>query len=135
LHGRGDASIVAAMSTPRMAWAHVTVDCLDPGAVAEFWGRLLDLTPIERADGWVVLGPTATGGPMLYFQPVGEPKLGKARLHLDLWVDDLDAAVARVEAVGGADTGERHEHANGTVAVMTDPEGTEFCLITFPVAR
>ncbi|HEY7135627.1 MAG TPA: VOC family protein [Acidimicrobiia bacterium] len=123
------------MSTPRMAWAHVTVDCVDPRRVAAFWGRLLDLTPVERADGWFVLGPTAAGGPMLYFQPVDEPKRGKARLHLDLWVDDLDAAVARVVSLGGADTAERHEHANGTVAVMTDPETTEFCLITFPVTR
>jgi predicted enzyme related to lactoylglutathione lyase len=118
-----------------MAWAHVTVDCLEPNRAAGFWGALLGLEPVVRPDGWSVLGPTAPGGPMLYFQPVLEAKVGKARLHLDLWVENLDVAIARVEGLGGARTGERHEHPGGTVVVMTDPEGTEFCLITFPVSR
>ncbi len=62
-------------------------DSRDPARAAAFWGRLLDLEPIERDDGWYVLGPTVPGGPMLYFQPVPDAKTGKTRVHIDLWVD------------------------------------------------
>ena len=93
---------------------------------------LLHLVPSERRDGWVVLGPTVAGGPMIYLQPVSEPKTGTARAHLDLWVDDLDAAVAQAEELGGQRTSDRHDDARGSVVVMTDPEGHEFCLIWFP---
>jgi predicted enzyme related to lactoylglutathione lyase len=110
----------------------VTVDCRDVERVAKFWGDLLDVAPSPRPDGWFVLGPTARGGPMIYFQPVAEAKVGKARAHIDLWVDDLDGAISLVEELGGRGTGEVHEHERGTVAVMADPEGTEFCLIALP---
>jgi predicted enzyme related to lactoylglutathione lyase len=119
------------MSGVRLAWAHTTVDSCDPQRSAVFWGRLLGLEPVARADGWYVLGPTAAGGPMLYFQPVPEPQTGKARVHLDLWVDDLPGARVLVEGLGGHSAGEIQEVRGGSLAVMTDPDGTEFCLITF----
>ena len=58
-------------------------------------------------------------------------KKGKTRVHLDLLTDDLDAATARVVALGGGPTGERHEYDEGTVVVMADPEGTEFCVVAY----
>jgi predicted enzyme related to lactoylglutathione lyase len=119
------------VSKPRIAWAHTTVDSCNPERAATFWGRLLDLEPVQREDGWYVLGPTAIGGPMLYFQPVPEAKTGKARAHLDLWVDDLPAAVRLVEELGGHLANASHDVRSGTLAVMTEPDGTEFCLITF----
>ena len=70
------------------------------------------------------------GGPVVNFQPVPEPKAGKARVHLDLWTDDLHGAIAFVESLGGSDTGELHRYDTGTVVVMADPEGNEFCLVT-----
>lgn len=70
----------------------------------------------------------AGGGPRINFQPVPEPTPGKARVHLDFQVRDLDAAIARVEELGGSFTGERHDYDVGVVVVMADPEGTEFCL-------
>ncbi len=119
------------MNGPRFAWAHTTIDTCDPERAAAFWGRLLDLEPVRRDDGWYVLGPTATGGPMLYFQPVPEQKVGKTRVHIDLWVDDLAEAIDLVEELGGR-AGASHEVRGGTLALMADPDGTEFCLITFP---
>jgi predicted enzyme related to lactoylglutathione lyase len=53
-------------------------------------------------------------------------------VHLDIWVDDLDAAISRVEQLGGAHTGEVHTAPEGTDVVMIDPEGTEFCLVALP---
>ena len=53
------------------------------------------------------------------------------RIHLDLWCDDLDAAVRRVGELGGrAPRGYESIPGRGTIAVVADPEGHEFCLIS-----
>jgi predicted enzyme related to lactoylglutathione lyase len=109
----------------------LTVDCRDPVAVAGFWQALLGLPESEALPGWVRLGKRSATGPVLNFQPVPEGKSGKNRLHLDLTVDDVDDAVARVVALGGHETGERHEYDEGTVVVLTDPEGNEFCVVQY----
>jgi predicted enzyme related to lactoylglutathione lyase len=99
--------------------------------VSAFWAALFDAELREPLPGWRRLGPLTEGAPALNFQPVPEPKRGKTRIHLDLRVDDLAAAVARVEELGGSDLGERHEYAEGSVVVMADPEGNEFCLVQY----
>lgn len=78
---------------------------------------------------------SSPAGPVLNFQPVRENHVAKSPVHLDLWVDDLDDAVARAESLGGRSTGSREVVARrGTIAVMTDPEGHEFCLISAAVS-
>jgi predicted enzyme related to lactoylglutathione lyase len=114
--------------TPTVAWGEVTIDCRDPERVAAFWSELLDTSARPQSDGWFQLGPIVQGGPVLNIQPVPEEKVGKARVHLDLWVDDLEAAVSLVEQLGGRHTGEVHTVPEGTDVVMADPEGTEFCV-------
>ena len=115
---------------PLIDWIEVTIDCLDVPAVAEFWVRLLGLTRLaDPLPGWMRAAPTVPGGPALTFQPVPEPKAGKTRIHLDLRTADLPAALARVRALGGADTGQVHVYDEGTVVMMSDPEGTEFCVL------
>jgi predicted enzyme related to lactoylglutathione lyase len=116
-------------TSPRFVLAEITIDCHDTARVATFWSALLGASPRVPLDGWFRLGPLTEGGPVLNFQPVPEPKLGKARLHLDLLTDDLDAAVATVEQLGGRSLHEMHEYDEGTVLVMADPEGNEFCLV------
>jgi predicted enzyme related to lactoylglutathione lyase len=108
----------------------ITVDCADVPRAANFWAGLLGGELREPMPGWLRLGST-DDRPMLNFQPVPEPKQGKARVHLDLLTDDLDAAVARVRALGGRETGERHDYDEGSVIVLADPEGTEFCLVAY----
>jgi hypothetical protein len=65
---------------------------------------------------------------VINIQPVGEAKVGKSRLHLDLWVNDLPAAVALVEHLGGRALDE-HAYDEWLIRVMADPEGIEFCLV------
>ncbi|HEY3843144.1 MAG TPA: VOC family protein [Acidimicrobiales bacterium] len=55
--------------------------------------------------------------------------MGKTRTHLDLWVDDLHAAKELVLRLGGRDSGQTHHYDEGTLAIMADPEGNEFCLV------
>jgi predicted enzyme related to lactoylglutathione lyase len=113
-----------------VACAEITIDCRDPEALAEFWSRLLSIETAEPPlPGWARTRPAVPGGPVLNFQPVSEPKVGKSRIHLDLWTDDLQATAAWIRQHGGTYTGEVHIYEEGTVAVMADPEGTEFCMV------
>jgi len=115
----------------RVALAGITLDCLDALSVSRFWSQLLDAETRTDSDlpGWFRLGPITGGGPHINFQPVPEEKTEKTRLHLDLWVDDLAAAVSLVHQLGGRGPVESHSYESGSVAVMADPEGNEFCLV------
>jgi predicted enzyme related to lactoylglutathione lyase len=123
-------------SEPAIWWA-ITMDCNDPRQLAGFWSDLLE-TPVMEAGSdrpsWLRLQPLAPRGPFINFQPVPEPKVGKVRLHLDVLVDDVDAGVERVMALGGTDTGTREDLPRGRIAVMLDPEGNEFCLLAPPTS-
>jgi predicted enzyme related to lactoylglutathione lyase len=92
--------------------------------------------PVEEVLGdpahYLNLAPPANApnGPGIALQRVPEPKRGKNRVHLDIEVDDVDAATDRVEALGGrrASAVDVSEHGYNW-RVMADPEGNEFCLI------
>jgi predicted enzyme related to lactoylglutathione lyase len=106
----------------------VTIDAVDPETLAEFWSALLGLRVHPRESRFVALERPPAGAPELVFQPVPEPKRDKVRIHLDINVPDVDAAVRRVLKLGGSSVDEIHE-AGDTWRVMRDPEGNEFCLI------
>jgi predicted enzyme related to lactoylglutathione lyase len=112
-------------------WSGVTIDCVDPVRVAQFWSALLGREPGPSQDGWVYLGQRGDALPRLVFQPVAEPKAGKVRIHLDVTVDDIAEAIGFVTSLGGQFTGERHDYDEGAVVVMTDPEDHEFCLVQY----
>lgn len=114
----------------RTRWSGLTVDCTDPDRLAAFWGALLDRELEPGLPGWVQL-KSRNDEPRINFQPVTEPKRGKVRIHLDVAVDDVDQAIERVLELGGRVTGERHEYPEGTVAVLQDPEGNEFCIVRY----
>ena len=117
---------------PSIKWAEVTLDYADTDRAATFWSGLLDLPARPQSQaGWFQLGPAVKGGPVINIQPVTEPKVGKSRVHLDLWVDDVDEAVALVERLGGRAI-EAHSYDEWRIRVMADPEGIEFCLVGGP---
>lgn len=118
------------------ALSGITIDCIDPVVVAEFWSRLFDVETRTDADlpGWLRFGPVVPGGPHMNFQPVPEPKAAKARIHLDLWVDNLATATEFVRHLGGTGPSATHTYDAGIVAVVADPEGNEFCLVASSVS-
>jgi predicted enzyme related to lactoylglutathione lyase len=65
----------------------------------------------------------------LAFQPVPEAKVVKNRLHLDIEVDEIEAAVAEALRLGAARIGEVVTDELGSFQVMHDPEGNEFCFV------
>ena len=111
----------------------IAIDCADPLELARFWAAVFG-TGIESSVGdgphYVDLLPVP-GVPILRFQRVPEEKTTKNRVHLDLTVEDLDEACARVEALGGRRISVEALTENGFVwIVMQDPEGNEFCIST-----
>jgi predicted enzyme related to lactoylglutathione lyase len=114
-------------------WSSVQVDCADPVAEATFWAEVLGSTVDETIGDpphYVVVSPTASGGPWLSFQRVPEPKTGKNRLHLDVVVEYLDVSCGRIEDLGGRRaSGPDMEEYGFRWRLMADPEGNEFCLI------
>ena len=104
----------------------VTFDATDASAAAEFWAAVLDGRVADGATTESAAVEPRDGVP-LYFIRVPEAKAAKNRVHLDINVDDLEAEVARVEALG-ATVHARHGEPTGWV-VMLDPEGNEFCLV------
>jgi catechol 2,3-dioxygenase-like lactoylglutathione lyase family enzyme len=111
----------------------VVLDCPDPRALAEFYRAVLggELTFVE--DDWVVL---TVDGSRLAFQLVEQfaaptwPSGGRPQqFHLDVTVDDVDAAEPQVLALGAT----KHDVQPGEAAgdsfrVYLDPAGHPFCL-------
>jgi len=105
-----------------------TIDCQDPGRLARFWGTVLG-TEVDTTmdDGRYVFLKASETLPVLCFQRVPEAKSGKARMHLDLSVTNLDEATARVTELGGAWPGQVEKTLEGfTWRTLSDPEGNEF---------
>jgi len=106
----------------------VTLDCADPETLAAFWKAALGYEEIARVDNFVVLGP-APGVFKLALQGVPESKPGKNRMHLDLWVPDIEAEARRLEALGATRRREEPFDEHGFLWYqLADPEGNEFCV-------
>jgi catechol 2,3-dioxygenase-like lactoylglutathione lyase family enzyme len=120
-------------STDGIGWiGFVTLDCVDPERLAAWWGDLLGLKVGRRGGPYVELERPRAGDPRptLVFQRVPEPKVGKARIHLDIVVADLEAATRRALALGASIAEDLA--SEDPWLVMRDPEGNEFCLIPTP---
>lgn len=106
------------------------LDCLDPLALARFWGSALGYRSLGAFGSYVVLVPEGDApGPKLLLQRVPEPKATKNRMHLDLHVADIEAEAARLITLGAArvESGTRQEHGT-TWILLADPEGNELCV-------
>jgi hypothetical protein len=121
----------------------VVLDCDHPASLARFWASVLDdyeILPYDDEEiarlqslgysgpeddpGVKLAGPP--GAPGLCCQVVPEGKTAKSRCHLDLWSDDLEAEVARLETLGATQV---QVADDGDLVVMLDPAGNEFCLV------
>jgi catechol 2,3-dioxygenase-like lactoylglutathione lyase family enzyme len=108
------------------------LDCPDPRALAAFYAAILGMRINEDSDVWVVIG-SEPGARQLAFQRVAHwtpPDWNDPRRpqqsHLDIRVDDVDAAEREVLALGAKRLpGELEGHYR----VFADPAGHPFCLV------
>ena len=108
------------------------LDCPDPHALAAFYAEMLGMCVNERYENFVVIG-SAPGRRELAFQrssqwipPRWPDPHGSQQLHLDVRVDDIDAAEREVMALG-ADR--LHGVEETGFRVFVDPAGHPFCLV------
>lgn len=106
----------------------IVVDCREPKVLVRFWAQLLGSDPVDRARGWSHV--ELPGFARLAFQPVPEGKTVKNRFHLDIAVDDIEAATAEAVGMGAAQVGETVTDDQGSFQAMLDPEGNEFCFVS-----
>ena len=115
-----------------MRIGNIAVDCNDLDAMKAFWMRLTGLQELGGDESFAFLGdPEHMGRTKLFLQRVPEPRVGKNRLHIDLYVRDLAAAEAEARAAG-AQSVQQHGRDGVQWLVMADPEGNEFCLVQPP---
>lgn len=105
----------------------IVMDTQDPDRIVSFWCEVLGTEEEMRVGGdqFVVL-KSAGGQPPLAFQKVPESKSVKNRMHLEIGVDDLDVARARIQELGGAVLSEVYELEGYFWQNVADPEGHEF---------
>jgi hypothetical protein len=102
----------------------IVIDCPDPGALAAFYGAMLDWKA-EVSSGWAEV--RAEYGQCISFQqveaytpPEWPTQEVPQQMHLDVIVDDLDAGEAAVLDLGAT----KHEHQPDTsFRVFLDPAG------------
>ncbi len=136
--------MTTATTNPRLQVTSVTIGTLKPGELAGFYATLLGwpVTAMDPPDpndpdrgGWAqIRPPEGESGPTLNFEyercfarPVWPAVQGQqtASQHLDIWVQDLPAAVEWAKTCGAEEMEvQPQEH----VRVMRDPDGHPFCL-------
>jgi Glyoxalase-like domain len=107
----------------------VVIDCNNFSAMFAFWSAALRYVPRDPPeDGWAVLQDPERRHVNVSLQRVPEPRVGKNRLHLDLYTGDQVGEVARLLELGAA----LHPRTPGPgddFVTMLDPEGNLFDVI------
>ena len=110
---------------------HVIIDCPDPQALAGFYSELLGLPVTYTSDDFVVVARDDTSSGFAFQlapdhrAPQRPDPAHPQQVHLDVMVDDLDAAEPKVLALGA-------RRLAGGDHVYADPAGHPFCLIRRP---
>lgn len=112
----------------------VTIDCPEPAQLARFYGELFEWpAPITDDDGDFVTLDPPDGGTAITFQraagfvaPTWPNASVQQQMHLDLTVDEIEAAHERAIGLGA-----RHLDTQEKFRVYADPVGHLFCLCSY----
>ncbi|MEU8814606.1 VOC family protein [Actinoplanes sp. NPDC048796] len=116
-----------------MTLTSTVLDAPDAKELADFYHRLLGWSITTEETDWVILGAPGGGAGLSfqtekqYVRPVwpagpGDPQMSA---HLDIKVDDLEAACAHATQAGATLADFQPQE---TVRVFQDPAGHPFCL-------
>lgn len=106
----------------------IALDALDHQALADWWCAALGYVRRRPLDGrplppdWpVAIHDPSGAGPVIWLNPVSEPKRGKNRMHLDVWGEVQELVELGATLV-------RPQDEEISWSVLADPEGNEFCV-------
>jgi Glyoxalase-like domain len=131
-------------TTVSLSVAALTIDCADPAALADFWGKALG-RPVRPG---AIAGDTAvdasgpeSGPEMILHNPpesrTAKPGTAKNSVHLVLITDHYDEEIERLTGLGAKPLNEIKFPAvrtgdmtfNVSQTTFADPEGNEFELV------
>ncbi len=123
----------SAPSAPTFRYAAVTFDCADPAELARFYGEVLGLPTVFSTDHFVLLAQEGAAGLGFnrladYRRPTWPDPSQEKQAHIELGVDDLDAAQARLLALGAVKP--EFQPDPDRWRVLLDPAGHPFCIST-----
>ncbi|GAA3758798.1 putative enzyme related to lactoylglutathione lyase [Spinactinospora alkalitolerans] len=114
--------------------AMLNLDCADPSALAGFYGAVLDWKVVHSEEEYAMVSGEGTSigfGRIEGYRPPEWPDTSAAkRFHLDMHVDDLDAAEERCVALGA--TRPAFQPGGDRWRVLLDPAGHPFCVCIRP---
>ncbi|GAA2269238.1 glyoxalase [Streptomyces ruber] len=120
-------------AAPTFRYSAVTFDCPDPAELARFYGDVLGLPVVYSSDHFVLLGQEGAAG--LGFnrltdhrRPTWPDPTQEKQAHIELGVDDLDAAQARLLTLGAV--APEFQPDPDRWRVLLDPAGHPFCIST-----
>ncbi len=104
----------------------ICIDAVDHQRLASWWCEVLGYERArpagQRPPDWpVAISDPAGAGPLIWVNPVPEPKVVKNRMHIDVRAD-TEPLLAHGAAVVLARGDDRDWD------VLADPEGNEFCV-------
>ncbi|WP_116244703.1 VOC family protein [Nocardiopsis sp. FIRDI 009] len=123
-------------STPVIRFLSVDFDCPDPAELARFYRDALDLPVLFSSDDFVLLGRADAPGLGFvrqtdYRPPTWPDPAQQKQAHIELGVEDLDAAQDRMLALGAVAA--PFQPRPDVWRVLLDPAGHPFCLSTHGV--
>lgn len=108
---------------------NVVIDCPDPRALAGFYSALLGMPIVSDSGDWVVIKDDSGRVAFQQAPDLREPRWPDPerpqQLHLDVLVDDIDAAEAKVLALGAT----RLPGEGDDFRVYADRANHPFCLV------
>lgn len=118
---------------PAIRYSAVTFDCPDPAELARFYGDALGLPVVYSSDDLILLGQEGSPGLAFYRladyqRPTWPDPSQEKQAHIELGVDDLDTAQARLLALGAVESPAQPQPDRWRV--LLDPAGHPFCIST-----
>ncbi|MDE3064265.1 MAG: 4a-hydroxytetrahydrobiopterin dehydratase [Acidobacteriota bacterium] len=116
-----EAARLGAPADPRgVQHVQIAIDAMDIAAVRPFWRTVLGYPEVGDAD----VMDAQRRGPTVWFQQMHEPRPGRNRFHVDVYLapDEVQGRIAAALAAGGRVVSDQNAPEWWTLA---DPEGNE----------
>ena len=95
-----------------------------------FWSAALDYEPrLPLEHDFALLRPRSGAGPNVSLDAHPSERALPPRIHLDLYADDQQAEVERLETLGAQRVHWPKRPPDADYMIMEDPEGNRFCVV------